>query len=302
MDPIKEIFLKRFIDWKKKLIAELAPPPEILEFNAKVKEVDVKYVKLRALGGGNPDDFAKLALNQLKEFKDGWDDEEYEIFKAIYYALDYPGLLQPLQSKMDRGVQLLEKRIDYFCSYTRKGLPEINSNYESIIRKVFGIAQDTHPKEWRENNYVAVLVVKYLNDHGFNSYFFDNDKIVNGEFIQDTVYQYCEHTTVLLLLAQQETFRDSKKETNWCYEEYKHYTASHARQRYQVFTVPGLVEPVKARQAIRDWYRRMTTAKGIKGKRLDFDLSPNGVRTYVNEMAVEIGKAREDSFMDILYG
>jgi hypothetical protein len=301
VDPKKEIFLKEFIN----SIKLQAPAPlavgDLLSFNARLKEVYLQYSELKDLSDDDAHGFVKLALNHLQEFKSNREMEEYEIFKALYCAFDHLLLSAPLQAKMDRGIRLLDKQIDYFCSYTRRGLPGINSSYKGMISDALGISPDTHPREWRENNFLAVIVVKYLNEHGFNNYFFDADKIVNGEKIMESVFDYCERTTVLLLIAQQETFREPVNDKNWCFEEYKHYSDTHPKKRYQVFTVPGLVEPERAGRRIKEWFRLMTTAEGIKGRRLDFDLSHDGVRTFVNEMAAEIGKAQDDTFRELVY-
>ena len=309
MDTVKSTFLKKFIDSKKKNTLDPSPSAEeqqrpqgdVLNFNASLQVLYLQYAKLKELSNGDIRDFIKLALCHLKGFKKNRAYESYEIFKTLLYEMDYPALTQQLQLALDQGIELLEKRIDYFCSYTRKGLPDINSNYEPMIYRSFGVKQDTHPRDWRENNYVAILLVKYLNDHGFNSYFLDIDKIVNGEIIEKRIFLCCEHTTVLLLLAQQETFRDRDDETNWCFEEYKHYTATHTKGRYHVIRVPGLVEPVDCRDEIITWYNYMTTTSGIKYTQLDFDLSNPIVRGKVNEIAAEIGKAKEESFQDLLY-
>ncbi|OQP59671.1 hypothetical protein A3860_36490 [Niastella vici] len=304
MDINNEIFLKKFIT-SIKLDAPAPTVPDadgaLLCFNARLKEVHLQYRELKAQSDDNEYDFVKLALNHLQEFKLNRDDDGYNIFKELYYASDHLSLPTPLQTKMNKGIQLLEKRIDYFCSYTKRGLPGINSSYKVMIKEAFGITPESHPREWRENNYLAVVIVKYLNDLGFNNYFFDSDSIVNGEKIMETVYDYCERTTVLLLIAQQETFRDMGNDKNWCFEEFKRYADTHPKQRYQVFSVPNLVEPVRARPHIREWFRLMTTAEGVKGRRLDFDLSHNGVRDFVNEMAAEIDKAQDENFRELVY-
>lgn len=304
MDLNKELFLQSFIN-SIKLNAPAPVVPEgdgeLLSFNARLKEVHVQYQALKESSGDDAGLFVKLALNRLQECKVNRDNDGFEIFRQLYYASTHLLLPAPLQEKMDRGFQLLEKRIDYFCSYTRRGLPGINSSYKAMIAAALGITPDSHPREWRENNYLAVIIVKYLNDLGFNNYFFDADKIVNGEKIMETVFDYCERATVLLLIAQQEAFRDLGNDPNWCYEEFKRYTDSHPKQRYQVFTVPKLSEPVRARPSIREWFRLMTTAEGIKGRQLGFDLSHDEIRGIVNDMAAEIDKAQDDTFRELVY-
>lgn len=303
MTEAQKAILNKFVAAKKAGDTSVAPggnDPETQLFWGKLQRHYLELTKLKDRAAENGPTFVKLALTHLKESKRNADYEAYELFKPLFNDLEYDNLGQELKTKMDSGIDLLEKRIDYFCSYTRKGLPDINSNYETIIYKALSVKQDTHPKEWQDNNYVAILLVKYLKDRSLSSYFLDIDKIKNGEIIRDEVYDFCARTTVLLLLAQQEAFRCLDGEINWCYREYKHYSDTHTNQRFQVFRVPGLTDPGKVPDEILKWYNKMTKSDGVKGQDLNFDLSNWQVRDRVNAVADEIWQAKEDSFQEFL--
>ncbi len=148
---------------------------------------------------------------------------------------------------------------------------------------------------------MAKLLVKYLNNHGFNNYFIHTDKIVNGEEIEHTVFDFCERASVLILLAQQEAFRDRSNETNWCYREYDHYLATHpVRKHFLVFKSEDLVRPADAGSSILDWYDYIATDNGILGNTIEVDCSLFKLKMIINEVAKLISSVKDNIFREMI--
>lgn len=309
MNDLKEKYWDKFIQSKLKNIPNDFPMNlELVQTNRKfvsyvnkILELYEQYVQLKIIYEDDPGGLLKTVVNKLKNIKDEREEdyiETYEIIKNFYYKLDYPNLSDDLKSKFDQGIKILEKTINYFCSYTTKGLPEINSSYEQVLVNVFGIDKTKQYREWREKNYLAKLVVRYLNEHGFNSYFFDEDKIVNGEVIQDKVFEYCERTAVLVVIAQQETFRDKANEVNWCFKEYERYNNAHqAEKQFIVYKTPNLAKPVGARPSYQKYYEFITTPQGIKSTTIEIGFTNEIIKNFVDGDAQIILDANEKIFL-----
>lgn len=276
---------------------------ELLVFQALVKQRHLEYEDFKTRHT-DPSAFVRNVLKHLQKLKKNKQDKDsYQIFKMFFLKFDFNSLDDQQKEKIKLAIDFLEKKIDYFCSYTRKGLPEINSYYENIIYKGLGKKQESHPKEWGEANLLAKLLVKHLKNQGFNNYFIDTDKIVNGEEIETKVLEFCSRTAVLILLAQPETFRDLEDETNWCFREYQHYVGTHPeRQRkFLVFKIPELARPANAGDEILKWFDYMTSSNGIKGATLDFDCSLPKFRNFVEQVAPIIVQVKEELFNEIIF-
>jgi hypothetical protein len=301
MDDDMKIYLKQSTD----SIRENKPLPQgasvDANFKAEVSLVYQEYTIFKQKNYGETEFIQTLLTHLQKLKKDKQRKYAYEIFKELLMQVEFAGLSQAARDKVQKATTFLDIKLDYFCSYTRKGLPYINSSYKQLIYDAFTIKAETHPKEWKEVNYIAKLLVKYLNDHGFNNYFIDTDKIVNGEEIEQTVFNYCGQTIVLLLLAQQETFRDREDETNWCYKEYHHYITTHDKRKFLVFKSEDLVRPEDAGDSILDWFNYMATEQGVFGNTIESDCSLPKFRKFVNDSAKEIRKAKEEAFREIVF-
>ncbi|MFC5410842.1 hypothetical protein ACFPMF_16090 [Larkinella bovis] len=308
MNAREELILNNFISAKKnktavptEIAVGTAVDRDVLIFQTSVKTCYEIYQTIKIT---YPDSvvFSQAYLNHLKdEKKNAQEKNNYAIYKSFLIFLELELFDPDLKEKVKAALDHLDKKIDYFCSYTRKGLPEINSSYEQVIYKVLGKKQDTHAKEWSDVNFVAKLIVRYLNNHGFNNYFFDLDKIVNGEEIETKIFDYCGRTIVLILLAQQETFLDQSD--NWCFKEYGHYQTTHApqEQKFLVFTVPGLVTPVNVGSKILNWFNYMTTTEGVSNTKIDFDVSPHQFKAAINSIAPIIADVNDRLFRELIF-
>ena len=275
---------------------------DLAEFQSSVKETFLEYQTIQQQ---NPEqlNFIRSVLINLEELrKDGQRKFAYYIFKEICINMAFESLNPNLKALTQKALEFIDKKIDYFCSYTRKGLPTINSSYKEIIYDTLFIKPETHPEEWKNINLVAKLLVKHLNDHGFNNYFFDLDKMKNGEEIQDVVLDYCDRATVLLLLAQQETFRDSPNEINWCYREYDHYNKTHTNQKYfLVFKTENLARPANAGQSILKWFNQMADVKGIYGNTIESGESSNKLKSSIDNVAYRIEEINGEIFDELIF-
>lgn len=309
MDIEMEVYLRQFIESKIKQTQEpvtVAPSDisvkrNLAEFQSRVQ---VTFLEFQMIQQQNPSavDFVRSAIIHLQKLrKDAQKKYGYEIFKQLFEKLTLPNLAPNIQAATQQAVDFIDKKIDYFCSYTRKGLPDINSSYKEIIYDALTIKPETHPKEWKEINFVAKILVRYLNNHGFNNYFFDLDKMVNGEEIEDTVLGYCDKATVLLLLAQQETFRDRLNETNWCYQEYDRYRNTHDKKHFLVFRTENLVRPEDAGDSILTWFDHIAGEKGVYG----FTIESNGniakLKLDINNTAKQIREIKEKVFTELVF-
>ncbi|SHH63630.1 hypothetical protein SAMN04488109_4753 [Chryseolinea serpens] len=301
---MKELYLQRFIEAIKSGQPINFPAFDtyqndrpLQEFMAKVQELYIEYEGILKLFASDKAGEVKFVLDTLKKFKENRRKDAYDIVKTFFLELEYSNLSETLKGKFNEGTDIFENSIDYFCSYTTKGLPEINFSYENLLSVVFGLNKQTDFLEFKKTNYIAKLIVRYLNEHGFNNYFFDQDKIVNGDEIKDKVLDYCGRALVLVILAQQETFRDKNEETNWCLREYEQYNATHkGLRKYIVYRIPNLVEPVGARDSIVEWFRYISTEHGIANDTIEFTWTHHKMREKVNDAAKIIGNFKEDYY------
>ncbi|MEI7662441.1 MAG: hypothetical protein WCK34_09595 [Bacteroidota bacterium] len=269
----------------------------------KVNKLCIEYEEIKTLYAGDPPGMVRFLLGHLRKYWNNRERESYKIMKAFFMELDYPDLPDNLKTRFDEGIGIFEQRIDYFCSYTSKGLPEINHTYGQLLSTVFGINMQADFFELKHTNYLAKLIVRYLNEHGFNNYFFDQDKIVNGDEIKEKVLDYCSRAIVLVILAQQETFRDRGDEENWCFKEYEHYNNTHSGQRqYLVYKIPSITKPLGAREAIRHWFDYISTSEGIRSETIEFDWTNYRLKALIDKDAEVIDRAREDYYQNFVLG
>lgn len=308
LEGFKNLYLENFITSKLNNVANEFPmSSELIQqqgiaFKSFVDEIDNLYrlySEIKNLHQGQPVLYIRFTLNHLKIIKD--EEKNYKsftIFKRFVYAFDYPSLSTELKRKFDEGLAILEQSINYFCSYTTKGLPEINSSYRQAVSNVFGI--DDKTPEWKKINYIAKLIVRYLNLNGLK-FFYDQDSIINGEKIEDKVFDYCGRAVVLVILAQQETFIDSEGEINWCYKEYTHYNATHKDKCHLiVYRIPSLARPAGASKAIKSWYDYISTTDGIRSTKLEYNWTPEMIKNKVDNDADIIVEAYTKVFNNFI--
>jgi hypothetical protein len=297
----KDSYLAKFISNKKDNLSNDENQnlnSDLIFYKDRINELYAEYQLSTNRYEINSGSYIKFVLDHLKKFKDNKDKDSFEAFKQMFLQFDFQKISNELQGQFNEGLKILEESINYFCSYTTKGLPEINSIYKKAVKNVFGINENKQFKEWRSTNYVAKLIVRYLNNKSL-SYFFDEDKITNGENIKDKIYEYCGKAVTLVILAQPETFRDEVDVVNWCFEEYNHYTRTHEHLPLLiVYRIPDLGNPSGARLAIRDWYNNISTANGIKSTILDPQWPPSMIRTKVEADADLILDTYEKLFSD----
>ena len=274
-------------------------------FKEEAKALQSTYEEFKRSSLNDPFYFVAYVLQHLKGIKDKGVSRKdaYEVFKRFYVELDYNAALPPIQKKFDDGVQFLEKKISYFCSYTTKGLPELNTNYEPTVVGVFGVNKHTEEEKWKGINYVAKLLVRYLNELGNHNYFFDRDKLVNGDEIKTQIYDYCQRAVVLVILAQQETFRDigvEQGEYNWCFAEYQQYANTHADQRLLVYKIPGIRRPLLRDEKILQWFDYLNAPNGVLNTTIARDAKSEEIKNIVFDHAEQINDWYNKLFSNIV--
>lgn len=249
---------------------------EFNRFKVKIEEEIINLQKIVSEYLSNPELFIKfliIDLNKKRKKK-----EPYNFLKNTILEVYYNKFSQQHQSLFDKAIQLIEHRIDYFCSYTTRGVPNINYSYAKAIRNQYGV--DSRNEDWKSTNFLAKMIVRFYNDHGFN-YFFDRDKIVNGDLIADQVYKYCNQTIVLIQILEQESFRDNANETNWCFNEFLEYKSA-INIRYIFYKKEGLTRPQDVNEDIKQWYDFACTPQGVKSTTINFNWNEARIRNQVN--------------------
>jgi hypothetical protein len=277
-------------------------------FKDAAKALQAEYESFKQASLNNASYFVGYILQHLKGIKDEGPSRKsaYDIFKRLYIDLDYGAAPAEIQKKFDDGVKFLEKKISYFCSYTTKGLPELNTNYEPTVVGVFGVNKNKEEDKWKGINYVAKLIVRYLNERGNHNYFFDRDKLVNGDEIKTNIFDYCDRAVVLVILAQQETFRDIGDEEddetrNWCFAEYEKYTESHtADQQILVYKIPGIKRPIVGNNKVKLWFDYLTSSNGILNSVITRDAKSEEIKNIVFDHAEQINASYNKLFSNIV--
>jgi len=289
-------------------INDFLSPDDNLEFKNykdQVSELSEVYIKIKEYPAGQFAEQVRSILSKLKDITDegAGGTESYIAFKKFFMELDYKNMPAELQVKFDEGINFLEKKISFFCSYTSRELPDINSSYEQTLTNYFGINKQIPEefKKWNEVNYVAKMIVRYLNELGSHNYFFDRDKLVNGDEIKHEVFDYCKRTIAFVTLAQQQVFKEFDGKTNWCYEEYDHYKATHEQDFiYIVYKTPDLEKPLIGKPAIKQWFDYIATDKGILGTTIAYNESKQGIRNLVIKDAKIINKKYDEFFSNLV--
>jgi hypothetical protein len=275
---------------------------DFLLFVDKVGKLQIEYAGIRKLYNQDHSGLVRYILAHLKKYKEEYPDaDSYDIIKCFFKELDYAGLSNGLRAKYDEGIDILEKKIQYFCSYTTKGLPEINTTYKRSISPVFGVNSRTDVEQWKQTNYLAKLIVRYFNTSSLNNYFLDVDRLVNGDEIEEKVLEYCGRAVVLVILVQNETFLDKGGETNWCFKEYQHYNETHQHNRhFIVYRIPDIPRPVGGREEILAWYDYLSRGTGILSTVLPYTWTADIIKRKIVKDAEIIKKACEKVFEDLI--
>jgi len=255
-------------------------------FKNEVDSLYLQYLEIKKLAVGGDPALVRSVLSYLKDLKDKGHSrkESYEAFKKIFQETGYKNLTADLQKKFEDGLSFLEKKISFFCSYTTKELPDINFAYEQVYLNYYGINRydPEDLKKLKNMNYVAKFIVKHLNIPGSHNYFFDRDKLVNGDEIKQEIFNYCDRTVAFVVLAQQQTFIDEAGVTNWCFEEYKRYKASHGGQcLFIVYKIPGIRKLRIGNPEINDWFDYLTTDQGILRTTIEFNDSKETIKNNI---------------------
>jgi hypothetical protein len=274
-------------------------------FRDEVRLLQAEYEKNKQSSLNKPFYLVAYTLQYLKKIKDEGISRKdaYEIYKRFYVELDFDETPPEMKKKFDDGVQFLEKKISYFCSYTTKGLPELNSNYEETVVGVFGVNKHKEEDKWKRINYVAKLIVRYLNNLGNHNYFFDRDKLVNGDEIKTQIYDYCERAAAFVILAQQETFNDigvEQGEYNWCFAEYEQYKKSNTDRLLIVYKIPGISRPLVGDGRIREWFDYLSNPNAILNSEIAPDAKSAEIKLLVQKNAKEINDWYDKLFSNIV--
>ncbi len=222
--------------------------------------------------------------------------DKFYILKRLVETFELPGFSPESQRLFQEAIEFLESRIDFFCSYTTRGLPACNNAYKLAIYEQFGNTA-TIAENWGAINYLAKMIVYFLNLHQFNG-FFDRNDLVNGDLIREKIFYYCERATVFVQLAEQETFVGMDDPYNWCYNEYVKYrdTCNH---RYIFYKHEVLTPPLAGDDEIRDWYDFVDTPQGVASQRIPTHWNNLQIQSAVNEDAKVILNERSAQFQKL---
>jgi hypothetical protein len=142
---------------------------------------------------------------------------------------------QKQRDAFDLRVKVITRWIDFFVSYTNRDAGGINTQFEKLIRSVFGCFPTQ--KERIARNYVARIVVKFLVTNNLRG-FADYADIQCGDEIEDKVRDYCQKAFGFVQLVEPESFVEpAAPKINWCYEEYQEFRKE--RAELSAFQIPA---------------------------------------------------------------
>lgn len=265
-------------------------------YKSMLQEEWANFNKIRVIHKNNFPEMLRSYVIILKEYKKERKKDNFFFLQKLIKAYSKIKFPKKYQDLYEEACDFLEKRIDFFCSYTTRGVLAINKLYEIAIWRQYCV--DDSNVDWHTTNYLAKMIVRFFNDHGLN-YFFDRESLVNGDLIEESIYYYCDKAIVLVQILQHESFRDNERETNWCYNEYCRYKGTNDI-KYIFYKIPEIAKPVAARSDIEKWYDYVSTPKGVLSTTINSNWDNERIRYQVNLDAKIIKAEREKQFDKIL--
>jgi hypothetical protein len=158
-----------------------------------------------------------------------------------------------LTLKYTDGVEMIDEWVDFFLSYTNRDQPDINNSYAPELEKSFKRV------EWDESydqmNFLAKLIIKYLKSFNSLNAFFDQQSMVNGDNLQDQVFKYCKKTFAFAQLVEPIALAYQPGQTNWCYDEYKHFMDNNSNVVRKKFFIKTHTMPQNIHPTYKEWYK-----------------------------------------------
>jgi|GEM_PF-5169027 len=277
------------------LFDQLNTDSSFTNYKVLFEEIKSLFMKIRESYQDNPSMKIKLFLIQLKDFKKSVNNkkDKFNILKKLILELEFSSFSDAYKECFTKGLDLLETGVDYFCSYTTRGLPSFNNNYQDAIKNQYA-GNNIILDDWNKIHYVAKMIVDFYNFHGFNS-FFDNRNIEAGDLIKDKVYTYCKKTAVFVQIIEQRSFYTEEEEFNWCFSEYKTYK-DNVNLKYIFYKKAGLVRPENAGDDILNWYEFAATSEGVASTTISPNMSNLQIQDIVNKDAQIVRQQSDQVF------
>lgn len=268
------------------------------EFYCNLKEAKVKMETV--INGRTEMEQVKFLLSHLNDLKRLSFDMQYKkmifrelISNAIQHGGLWAGNAAAIQ-KYEQGAEMIDEWVDFFLSYTNRDQPEVNNSFEESLKKNF--KRQDWDNSVEEINMLARLLVKYLKQTGGLNVFFDQQSMVCGEKIEDTVDNYCKNTFAFAQLIQWQVITDSYGKKNWCYHEYNTFKECNKDKDKGIFFFKTYDVPDDPEQVAgvppdwKDWVKHaLTTVNMVIPKKLENDQ----LREKCGKVAGQIIKIRE---------
>jgi len=169
-------------------------------------------------------DQVRSCLALLNDKKESVKSDEFEILATLIRNKSPQCLFaswdQEQKNLYNRVLPMITEWKDFFFSYTSRNLPETNHSFQDILLHSFKESEFLRDKE--EVNYVAKLIVRYLNVRNLES-FYDQNNIVCGDSIEEKILDYCKSCYTFIQLIEEEVFHLPTGKKNWCHLEFKEF-------------------------------------------------------------------------------
>jgi len=278
---------------KNKLFNALSENSDFANYKGVFEDVRKLFVNINDDYGGRPASKLRFYLSELYEFKKNKDRDQFDILKKLIIDLEFHSFTEQHQGVFTNGLDILETRIDFFCSYTTRGLPALNNAYRKAIRNQYG-GGGIRINEWGETNYIAKMIVRFFNLQGFNG-FFDQENLISGDSIKEEVYGYCRRAVVFVQIMEGASFDTTNNQVNWCLKEFLTYR-EYVNIRYIFYREEGLDIPLNVSKDTRDWYKFAASTDGVASKIIGSNMTNAQIRNIVNKDAYIISQESEQVF------
>ncbi len=193
-----------------------------------------------------------------------------------------------LADKYKLGIEMIDEWVDFFLSYTNRDQPELNTSYSPDLEKSF------KRQEWNDSydktNFLAKLIIKYIKTYNSLNAFFDQESMVNGDDLNASIFKYCEKTFAFAQLVEPIGLAFQHNKTNWCYDEYSHFSTKNEGNMRKKFFIKTHKMPEVIHANYQNWY---TDIQGHLNYTISQPFNKNALQEECGKIAKQIVDTRE---------